>query len=432
MLASPPVRSRENVDPRLLRVWNDVQRGAEHFQPGENPLPVNRLSQFAHGLALPFHLARVLLADGYTRRRYLRVATTQAAVILAGAVLLVSGGYGLKDRVEARESAQEQAEKFTEAQAELEEKVAEAKEELRAAAENLKAANEEADAEEVRAAAKEFSDATRKMKDAVRLRATVKTSEEKPEPEPSLLPSWLSRGWLYVVAFFSALHVSQWAVIALSRDYHTELARELSVLVGAKPEDEPLLPRIRFNMQWMRNKTLRRIRAALVFGVAVPLFWLAKPFPLGKYMFPTLTFLWGAWWFLVFTAGKTARAWAEQSPREPWFLRGWNWLAARMPLLRWGPFRAYGSVWTTFTRPVFAPAACAERQPWPLSGLAVVRALAALPLVKCYLRPLIPVAASLLVTPPPAASALAPEAVPAADALPAAPPRLAVDASRPR
>jgi hypothetical protein len=297
---------------KVWQVWEDVRRGAVHFQQRNVPLPVNWLGQFAHGLCLPFHLARALFADRAQRRSYLKVCTLQVVAVLALALLFTGWGKKVVEPIAPK------------------------------------------------------------------------------EPQAS------TRVVVYWAALFSALQLAQWIVIALSRDYHTALSREVSLLNGVAPEDEPLTPRIRLNMPWLRNKMKRRWRGLVVFFVGVPLLWVARVLPGGKTVFTVLLSAWGAWWFVVFTAGKSARAWDELAPREPWFLRGWSWLTASIAPLRWALFGMYSSLWTTFTRPVFAPVACVERQPWVFSGLAVARALAVLPLVKCFLRPLIPVAAAHL------------------------------------
>lgn len=202
---------------------------------------------------------------------------------------------------------------------------------------------------------------------------------------------------VYWAALLSSLQLAQWLVVALSRDFHTALSREVSLRTGVAPEDEPLTPRIRLNLPWLRTKMKRRWRALVVFGLGVPVLWLLTLFlPWSDRLLTVLTSLWGAWWFVVFTAGKSALAWSEQAPREPWFLRGWNGLTSRAAPLRWALLGVYGSLWRKHTREVFSPAASVERRPWALVGLATVRAFAALPLVKCFLRPIIPVAAAHL------------------------------------
>ncbi|MFY0575564.1 hypothetical protein ACN28S_15435 [Cystobacter fuscus] len=236
--------------------------------------------------------------------------------------------------------------------------------------------------------------------------------------------------WLvYSAAIFSSLQLFQWIVIALSRDHHTVLSREASVRTGLEPEDEPLTPRVRLNMSWLKKKLKQHWRALWLFAWGMPVLWVANRLCRPAYgdvlgetgLMPLLASLWGGWWFVVFTAGKSARAWTQENARAPWFLRAWNWLGSHVP-----PLGAYGRRWTRVTQPVFSPAACVEQRPWGLMGLALARAVSKLPLVRCFLRPTIPVAAAhLLAANPPAfalaaVGALPPDAAPSSPPLPAA------------
>ncbi|WP_095986525.1 hypothetical protein [Cystobacter fuscus] len=249
--------------------------------------------------------------------------------------------------------------------------------------------------------------------------------------------------WLvYSAAILSSLQLFQWIVIALSRDHHTVLSREASVRTGLEPEDEPLTPRVWLNIPWLKKKLKQRWRALWLFAWGVPVLWVADR--LGRIMYgnalgetglmPLLASLWGAWWFVVFTAGKSERAWTQENARAPWFLRAWDWLGSRI-----APLGAYGRRWARVTHPVFSPAACVEQRPWGLMGLALARAVSALPLVRCFLRPTIPVAAAHLLAAEdhparsanPPASALAAVGALAPDAAPASPPRPAAGARPP-
>jgi hypothetical protein len=106
--------------------------------------------------------------------------------------------------------------------------------------------------------------------------------------------------------------------------------------------------------------------------------------------------LWSAYWVVVFTTAKSAHAWKDSNAREPWFLRAWNQLTTRVPGFRWPFLQRYGLFWANRTREVFPPASELEKQPWAFSGLAAARMLSMIPLVSCFLRPLIPVAAAHL------------------------------------
>ncbi len=383
---NPRAESREHgvwsAQERMLwRVWEDVRHGASVFHQRNVPLPANRLKQFVHGLCLPFHLGRALFEDRAARRSYLKVCGLQMLAVLALTLLFTGSGKGVVERVEQVETLEERVQhEAAEARelARLEKALALAKRSTQG-----RAAVEEA---KVLAAVEEAHRLTEKAR---KLRRVEREAAKKERRTVKLVVYW--------AALFTALQVAQWIVIALSRDYHTAFSRELSLRAGLVPEDEELTPRVRLNLPWMRTKLGRRLRGLVVFALGMPPLWAIHLLvPGGKFLFSVLVTVWGAWWFLVFTAGKTARAWVEPDAREPWFLRGWNGLTARFALFRWALFGAYGSLLTTFSRPLFSPAATVERQPWTLSGLAVARALAVLPLFKCFLRPLVSVSAMYL------------------------------------
>ena len=350
----------------LWRVWDDVRQGAERFPLAAEP-PPSRAGQFAQGLSLPFHVVRTLLAQPETRRRYLGVCALQAVCVLGLGLLFtaLSGDAVKRVGVEADQ-------RLERARAERE-----VEEEYRA--EVLGAASEVVGV---------FGDkeARAKFKQNVR-EAELKRQEARQDAR---------RGAAHWVVFWAALlswlNVAQWIVTALGRDFHTALSREASLLTRVEPEDEPLEPRVRLNVGWLRTKLQRRWRGWWVFALGVPVLWVASRVLPGSSMWFTLfASLWGAWWFMVFTAGKSAHAWKEEQAREPWFLRGWLRAFQGVPVLG-----RYGEFWKRRTASVFSPAARVERQPWRLAGLAVARALAVLPVVKCFLRPVIPVAAAHL------------------------------------
>lgn len=231
---------------------------------------------------------------------------------------------------------------------------------------------------------------------------------------------WTVRGfslWSFAfwAALFGSLHLAQWVVIALSRDYHDVIARDASLLTGVEPEDAATEPRVRLDTQWLRKKLKRRWRAWWLFAVGVPaLALLAVPFLcLSTTAFTVLSTIWGAWWLVVFTAAKSEHAWVPPAePRTPWFLRAWTWLTTKVPGLRWGILQRYGAFWSRRTQEVLAPVATVERHPWAFAGLAVVRFIGSTPPLKLFFRPLIPVASAHL---------LAEEAAARADAVPPVP-----------
>lgn len=207
-------------------------------------------------------------------------------------------------------------------------------------------------------------------------------------------------GLAFWAALFAALQLAQWVVIALSRDYHDAISRKASLLTGLTPEDEEFSPRVRLNTGWLRKKLKRRWRAFLLLMVGVPALLLLTLPTMGgsRVVFTALFTAWSAWWWVVFTAAKSARAWEPSAgpPRQPWFLRGWTALTTHVPGFRWGALQRYGASWRQRTEEVFAPIASTERHPWVFAGLAVVRFLGSFPPMKFFVRPLIPVASAHL------------------------------------
>jgi len=361
-------------------------------------LPVNRLGQLVHGFCLPFHLVRSLWADRELRRRYLAVGVLQVAAIVGLALLFTGSGKEVVETVGPEEWREQEEEEVERRMAEAEAAVEEAEARMKRARQFQKVAESAAaiagmagsDPEKVRAQVEQALKEAQAAEEARRAaREAAKAEGEKAERLERKRTVYQAVYW---AVLFSSLQIAQWIVIALSRDFHTVLEREVSLRTGVAPEDEPFTPRVRLDLPWLRRKMKQRWRAFVVFAFGAPVLWaVTLPLPWREELLATLMSLWAGWWFVVFTASKSALAWSEQAAREPWFLRGWNGLVARLPLLG-----RYGSMWTNHTREVFSPAASVERRPWGLVGLAVVRGLAALPLVKCFLRPVIPVAAAHL------------------------------------
>ncbi|WP_408890919.1 hypothetical protein ACJ2CR_12450 [Myxococcus faecalis] len=231
--------------------------------------------------------------------------------------------------------------------------------------------------------------------------------QEKVEPSPpeeDALPFLSYKGFSLLslpfwIALFAAMQLAQWVIIALSRDYHDVISRDASLLTRIEPEDEAFTPHVRLNVQWLRKKVQRRVRAMLLFAVGVPAaVFVASPLfctGLSGPLLTAITSLWGMWWLMVFTAAKSCRAWDEVAgQRPPWFLRAWTTLTTRVPGLRWGILQRYGAMWTQRTSEVYAPVASVERHPWAYAGLSLVRFVGSFAPLKFFVRPLIPVASA--------------------------------------
>ena len=436
-----------------------MRGGAEHFHLRGRQRPPGRVRQFFHGLSLPLHLARALLADPVARKLYVRVGLYQTVAALALALGWMSCGHEAVEEADRRQSRTEdvrRAEELREAAAaaarhprEAEARAARRTQEAGVAPRQPGAGRQDGEAahaadggttlgrprkrtlaeaearldqrvREVEAAAQGLDAGsslaqaiTALMFEAVHLEdgdggTAVAEEGDAPRRAPrvtlqvgnaTLTGQDISlEGLAFWAALFAALQFSQWVVIALSREYHDVIAREASLLTGVEPEDEPIVPRVHVDLAWLRKKVKRRWRAMMLFAVGFPaLLILSAPVLCNSGVLSALSTAWGAYWLVVFTAAKSAHAWeAPASPHPPWFLRTWTWLTTRVPGLRWGALRRYGAFWARRTQEVLAPVATVERHPWAFAGLTVVRFIGTFPPMKFFIRPLIPVASAHL------------------------------------
>jgi hypothetical protein len=215
--------------------------------------------------------------------------------------------------------------------------------------------------------------------------------------EAKTKPGFWDSALALVLSIYGALSVAQGVVIALSRDYHAAIARDASLLLGVAPEDPPATPKVRLNVAWIRRKLKQRTRSLLVFLPGLFLIYLvASPFPGRAIVTSILTSLWAIYWWVVWTASKSARAWErEGTTHVPWFLRLWHEYIATLPIVG-GLARWWEALWMRFTRSIFSPAEAVEGQPVEFAGLAAARALQLVPVLKLFVRPLVPVAAARL------------------------------------
>jgi len=201
-----------------------------------------------------------------------------------------------------------------------------------------------------------------------------------------------------LAALYGSLAIAQTGVLALSRDFHDALSRDLSLLVHVAPEDPPMRPKIRLDVPWVRRKANRRAQFFLGFLPGTILITIVGWFvPPHRTLTTVLTAIWAAYWWMVMTAGQSARAWTppETTPR-PWYLRAWFAMTDRVFLFRWGPFRWWGKIWERFARRFYGPSERVEEQPYEFAGLALSRALLLVPVLKLLLRPIFSVSAAHL------------------------------------
>ena len=193
------------------------------------------------------------------------------------------------------------------------------------------------------------------------------------------------------------LSIAEGIIVFFSRRWDDWLSFHISGLAGIRPESaEPPVREVSFDVKWIGRKLKRRFRGYIIFASGMPLLYLLQLVPMaGTWLFGVAITLWGWYWVGVFTASKSAHAWADDGVAQPplpvrsfnaRFATGW-W---------WWPLRVYGRLWAWLVRGVSSAAATFDRSPAPFLGLALARALLALPGLYLLARPIVPVAAGRL------------------------------------
>ncbi|NUP06698.1 MAG: hypothetical protein HOW73_11650 [Polyangiaceae bacterium] len=197
------------------------------------------------------------------------------------------------------------------------------------------------------------------------------------------------------IALFGAV---EWLVIALSRQYHEQLTRRASLVVGVEPEDAVKTPHVRLDLRWIGRRFKRWGRGVRVFVGVMPLIGTASfvlsPLAGAQRASGIATFSWTIYWAMVLACAKTAHAWrTEDDPgaKPPILVRA---------LLRIPVIRLYGRFLGFMMRTSFPPAREIEPRSWEFLGLAVARTLVGLPIVYGFMRPTFPLAAAMVLLGP--------------------------------
>jgi hypothetical protein len=205
--------------------------------------------------------------------------------------------------------------------------------------------------------------------------------------------------WIAIVSIYGAWLVVEWIIGAISYMYVDEAADAFLVALHL-PHDDPKegwRPRLRINVRRQFRRLMRQVLAGIVIASGAPFFLAASMVPrIGDALVTVTVTLWGLYWLVVTTAAKSDLAWLEPA-RLPWYLRIWKTLTTRVFGFRWWLPRKYGSLWYRITHNLHGGAELAEETPWQMIGLSVARIVSNLPVVGLVLRPLIPVAATLII-----------------------------------
>ena len=225
----------------------------------------------------------------------------------------------------------------------------------------------------------------------------------------------------FALSLYATLVVTQWWVIALSRQFHDELSMRLSRAIGVEPDELVERPRLTLEARWIFEMFQRRVQAALVLvssaapallllGVIVvgPARWLSRHDD-GALRFAAVAAQWtlaqlpnvlllaiSLYWLAVLAAGRSSHAWRDEAA-PPWLVLRWAEAgSARHPAL-YGPVRLWTRVVARTMGVMNRPAAIVERAPWEALGLALVQLGTNVPGVRLVLRPLMPVAATVII-----------------------------------
>jgi hypothetical protein len=221
-------------------------------------------------------------------------------------------------------------------------------------------------------------------------------SPASPAPPPALLDAALN-SWAWLLALIAVLSATEFVVVFLSRRWDDWLSFHASRLVNIVPEDEtPKTRAIALDFPWLYRKLKRRFRGYVVFAAGLPALLPLRLFPtVGAWLFTIAATCWGWYWLGVFSAAKSAHAWAdEEKALSPMPIRTLNDRIS--PSFVFAPLRWYGRLWAKITTGVNPAATTFERSPAAFLGLALARVVLSLPGLYLLARPIVPVAAGRL------------------------------------
>jgi len=228
---------------------------------------------------------------------------------------------------------------------------------------------------------------------------TVEKSEraQPPDAKPAIVRALEAR-WRWLVWFFGVMSGCQALIVFLSRRWDDWLSFCASSAVARiKPEEAVApTPRVAIEARWIVKKLRRRLRGYVLLASGVPLLLALQLFPsIGDALFATGLTIWSGYWLAVFTAAKSAHAWADDGVApSPVLVRELRDRSAGHRFLR--PVHAYARLWARICGSVNAAVATFERTPSPFLGLALARLVLSLPGLYLLARPIVPVAAGRL------------------------------------
>lgn len=229
-------------------------------------------------------------------------------------------------------------------------------------------------------------------------RSTAEDAAPK-EPPSRARRAWnvVRHSWAWLLALVAFLSAVEGVVVFFSRRWDDWLSFHASRLAAIRPEDEtPKTPQLALDFGWLYRKLKRRVRGYVVFAAGIPALLPLLVVPrAGEVLFTLAMSVWGYYWLGVFTAAKSAHAWADEAEAlPPMPIRTLNERVS--PSAAFAPLRWYGRLWAKITHSVNPAATTFERSPAAFLGLALARVILSLPGLYLLARPIVPVAAGRL------------------------------------
>lgn len=368
---------------------------------------------FFHGFFLPFSLIVATARDPELRAPYLRL------VLVRGLLVLVIGGFAIANgnistsppkhtgRAIVIHSRKQATPDEAKAAPDAKEATPDAKPEVKTNAVRVDMPglhvdiDEEHDKAEVSVLGQAIPVA--KIDDDTphaRERAAAREAAAAPAPPQGLARRVWSRvreSWAWLLTLLAFLSVVEAVIVFFSRRWDDWISFHASRLAKIRPEDEaPKTPTIAFDLKWLYRKMKRRFRGYVVFAAGLPALLPLRLLPtVGPWAFTIAATLWGWYWLGVFSAAKSAHAWADEATApSPLPIRELQERVSQGRLV--APLRLYARIWARLTSGVNPAAATFERSPAAFLGLALARAFLSLPGLYLLARPIVPVAAGRL------------------------------------
>jgi hypothetical protein len=380
-------QDRIGLEKSALAAHRAALRGSELPPPNDAPR-----GTFLHGFFLPFSLIVATMRDAELRGPYLRVAFMRGLLVVLAGVIAVAGG-DLSTRSERAGHGPSVVVHKTKKK------------------DGAKSQPIHVDIPGLHVDIDDDDEKGDPKVNVLGKDVPVQTAGDTPTPPPATEPAppagppsfarriWngVTHSWAWLLALFTILSATEGVIVFFSRRWDDWMSFHASRLAGIRPEDEtPKTPKIAFDLAWLYRKLKRRMRGYVVFAAGLPALLPLQLVPVaGTWLFRIAATLWGWYWLGVFTAAKSAHAWAdEETAPSPAPIRMLNERVSSAFVF--GPLRWYGRMWARITRSVNPAATTFERSPAAFLGLALARIILSLPGLYLLARPIVPVAAGRL------------------------------------